>query len=73
MDIVYTKEAETADTYIMKTAHNLKDKGNVTVATSDGIIQMIIFGAGARRMSARELEDEVIQSAEDLRSRYNLE
>lgn len=72
IDIVYTKEAETADTYIMKTAHDLKDRGNVTVATSDGIIQMIIFGGGARRMSARELEDEVTNAAEELRSRYDL-
>ncbi len=53
ISIVYTKEAETADLYIEKTAHELAGKNKVTVATSDGIEQMIIFGAGAIRLSAR--------------------
>lgn len=57
--VVYTKEAETADAYIERYAHeNAKDK-NILVATSDGVIQMIILGAGARLISARELEEEI--------------
>ena len=59
IDVVYTKEAETADQYIEKTAHELQKKGTVTVATSDAIEQVIIFGAGAVRMSAPELREEV--------------
>ncbi len=70
--VVYTKEAETADAYIEKTVHTLTDKGNVTVATSDGLVQMIIFGEGARRMSARELEAEVAASRERIRDVYRL-
>lgn len=57
--IVYTKEAETADRYIAKTNLELTGKGMVRVATSDALIQMIIFGSGAVRTSARELEAEV--------------
>lgn len=59
MWIVYTKEAETADRYIAKASLELTDKGMVRVATSDALIQMIIFGSGAVRTSARELEAEV--------------
>ncbi len=50
--VVYTKEAETADQYIEKTVHELAKKEQVTVATSDALEQMIIWGDGARRMSA---------------------
>ena len=59
MWIVYTKEAETADRYIAKASLELTGKGMVRVATSDALIQMIIFGSGAVRTSARGLEAEV--------------
>lgn len=59
IDVVYTKEAETADQYIEKTAHELGRQHHVTVATSDALEQVIIFGQGARRLSARELKEEV--------------
>ena len=59
MWIVYTKEAETADRYIAKASLELTGKGLVRVATSDALIQMIIFGSGAVRTSARELEAEI--------------
>lgn len=73
IDVVYTREAETADTYIVKTAHKLSNKGNVTVATSDGIIQIIILGDGAHRLSARDFEAQVKQSAQELREKYHLD
>ena len=57
--VVYTKEAETADQYIEKTTHELKKNYNVTVATSDGLEQVIIMSQGALRMSAKDLEIEV--------------
>ncbi|MGN0424089.1 MAG: NYN domain-containing protein [Acetatifactor sp.] len=60
--VVYTKEAETADQYIEKTVHRIGKKYRVTVATSDALEQMIIWGAGAARLSARgfhELVDRV--------------
>ena len=50
--MVYTKEAETADQYIEKLAHEIGRKYNVTVATSDGMEQLIIRGQGCRLLSA---------------------
>lgn len=44
--VVYTKEAETADQYIEKTVHRIGHNGNVTVASSDGLEQIIIMGSG---------------------------
>lgn len=57
--IVYTKEAETADQYIAKTSAKLSDKGRVSVASSDSLVQLIIYGAGAVRLSAMDLLSEV--------------
>lgn len=57
--VVYTKEAETADQYIEKTVHQIGKKYDVTVATSDALEQLIIMGAGATRMSARNLREEI--------------
>lgn len=57
--VVYTKEAETADMYIEKATRTLGKKHRVRVATSDRLEQLIILGAGAKRMSAAELLSEV--------------
>lgn len=57
--VVYTKEVETADQYIEKTVHRIAKKHMVTVATSDALEQMIIWGAGAVRLSARGFREEV--------------
>ena len=54
--VVYTKEAETADQYIARfTMENSKNL-DITVSTSDGLIQLIIRGENSKMLSARELE-----------------
>lgn len=63
INVVYTKEAETADMYIEKTTHELGKKHRVRVATSDNLEQIIILGNGATRISADEFLHEV-KSAE---------
>ena len=68
--VVYTKEAETADQYIEKTVHKIGRKNQVTVATSDALEQVIIYGQGARRMSARELMEEVEQTRQQVREAW---
>ncbi len=68
--VVYTKEAQTADQYIEKLVHDMGRNYDITVATSDGLEQLIIWGAGARRLSARELKEEVKRADEELRERY---
>lgn len=70
IDVVFTKEAETADQYIEKTAHKLGRKYHVTVATSDALEQVIIYGQGACRLSARELLEEVQQMQAQIRETW---
>jgi len=65
--VVYTKEAETADQYIEKTVHQIAKKYKVTVATSDATEQVIIWGAGAMRMSAQGLLQEVQETNKEIR------
>lgn len=57
--VVYTKEAETADMYIEKVVHEIGRKYHVTVATSDGIEQVITLGQGGTLISAREFREEI--------------
>ena len=71
IDVVYTKEAETADMYIEKTAHRLGRKHRVTVATSDGMEQIIILGQGAARLSAAGLRQAVDELASQTREQIS--
>ena len=57
--VVYTKEAETADQYIEKVVHQIGRKYHVTVATSDGVEQVVTLGQGGKLISAREFREEV--------------
>ncbi len=68
--VVYTKEAETADQYIEKTAHELGRQYDVTVATSDALEQVIILGQGAKRMSAQGLLEEVQNVNAEIRDSF---
>ena len=67
ISIVYTREAETADSYIERVSHELSKKHRVRVATSDGLEQMIILGSGAMRISASELKKRVEDAAEAMK------
>ncbi|HEY8910523.1 MAG TPA: NYN domain-containing protein, partial [Desulfosporosinus sp.] len=68
--LIYTREAQTADQYIEKFAHDNQKKYNITVATSDGLQQLIIRGAGCALLSARELKVEIDGANERLRQEY---
>lgn len=57
--VVYTRESETADSYIERVTHELSKNHRVRVATSDGLEQLIILGSGAIRISADEFRHEV--------------
>jgi len=69
LDVVFTKEAETADQYIERTAHQYSKTSRVTVATSDAIEQVIIYGAGAIRMSANDFWLEVKRTEDEIRDK----
>lgn len=68
--IVYTKEAETADQYIEKTVRRIARDASVTVATSDGLEQVIILGQGANRMSAPGLKEEIERTLAEVRGEH---
>jgi predicted RNA-binding protein with PIN domain len=68
--LVFTKEAQTADQYIEKFAHDNKKKYNIAVATSDGLQQMIVRGAGCSLLSARDLKAEIDEANERIRQEY---
>lgn len=70
IQVVFTKEAETADQYIEKFAHENGRKYDVTVATSDHLEQIIIHGQGCRLISARELKEEIRRLSETVHQEY---
>ncbi|KXZ38963.1 hypothetical protein SAMN05661008_01970 [Alkalithermobacter thermoalcaliphilus JW-YL-7 = DSM 7308] len=57
--VVYTKENQTADTYIEKIISEIGKKHIIKVATNDWAQQQIVLGSGAFRVSARELKIDV--------------
>lgn len=59
IDIIYTQQGETADSFIEKLVGRLPPGSNVLVATSDWAEQQIVFGKGAYRLSARDLYEKV--------------
>ncbi len=67
IEVVYTKENETADSYIEKATLGLAKKHRVRVVTSDDLVQKITFGHGALRCSSREFREEVRLIEESIR------
>ncbi len=70
IDVIFTKEAETADLYIEKAAHELTKQYAVKVATSDAVEQVIIYGAGAIRLSAMNFYEEVRSAEREMKATY---
>lgn len=71
VEIVYTAEGETADSYIEKLAYNLVRKGEqVFVVTSDWAEQMVILGAGAFRIPARQLERDILAAEKKMTNAF---
>lgn len=68
--VVYTREAQTADAYIEQFTHRMGKKYDITVATSDALEQMIVLGQRAKRISARELLENVHAMEQELREQY---
>jgi len=67
LTVVFTKEEETADTYIEREAGLcINPLTHVRVATSDLAEQWVIFSKGALRMSARELYKSVKETEEKI-------
>ena len=70
IDIVYTKEAETADQFIEAVSQQMAKEFRIRVATSDGLEQMIILAKGASRISASELRREIKETDKEIKQMY---
>lgn len=68
--MVYTREAQTADQYIEKFAHDNNNKYKIIVATSDGLQQIIVRGVGCLLLSARELKIVIEEANENVMQEY---
>ena len=73
IQVVFTREGETADAYIQALARDLGGNYRVSVASSDGLVQLSALGSGVLRVSARELEEEVRRAREEMRKFYSID
>jgi len=70
IQVVYTKENETADAYIESFVAQIGKNYAVRVATSDALVQLSSFRTGVLRMSARELQEEVAIAQKDMEKHF---
>ena len=61
ISVIFTKDGETADSYIEKQVNSLGRKHEIVVVTSDGLEQQTIFQRGAVRMSSLEFYSEIVK------------
>ena len=70
IQVVYTKENQTADAYIEALVDQIGKNYAVRVATSDALVQLSSLRSGVLRMSARELQEEVEASSKEMRKYF---
>ena len=71
IQVVYTKENETADAYIEALVAQIGNNYAVKVATSDSLVQLSSLRSGVLRMSARELREEIAQANKEMSAHFN--
>ena len=70
IQVVYTRENQTADAYIEGLADQIGRNYAVRVATSDSLVQISSLRSGVLRMSARELQLEVEAARKEMEKHY---
>ena len=70
IQVVYTKENQTADAYIEALADQIGRNYAVRVATSDSLVQISSLRSGVLRMSARELRLEVEEAHKEMKKHF---
>ena len=70
IQVVFTKEGETADAYIEALADQIGNNYSVRVASSDALVQLGSLRSGVLRMSARELQAEVDAARKEMGAHY---
>ncbi len=69
IDVIFTKENETADHYIERFVHQIDKSHKVRVATSDFLEQTIVLSKGAIRTSAKELYIEIMDVKKNMKEK----
>ncbi|MDF2949013.1 MAG: hypothetical protein K0R07_1039 [Sedimentibacter sp.] len=69
VEVIYTKEHETADSYIEKQLDKIGRYEHVQVATSDSAIQQIVISRGGTRISAQEMILMLEDTKRDIRTK----
>ena len=70
IQVVYTRENQTADAYIEALADQIGRNYAVRVATSDALVQISSLRSGVLRMSARELKLEVEEARKEMQKHF---
>ena len=70
IQVVFTKENETADAYMEALAARIGGNYNVRLASSDALVQISGLRSGVLRVSARELYNEILQTQKDMQTHY---
>ncbi|MCY6957342.1 NYN domain-containing protein [Clostridium brassicae] len=64
--IIFTKEGETADSFIERYVNSIGRRVEVCVVTSDSLEQQVVFQRGAIRMSSIEFYNEVCNTRSNI-------
>lgn len=72
ISVVFTKDGETADSYIEKKVNILGRKYEIVVVTSDNLEQQTIFQRGAVRMSSIEFYSEILKMNKYIKNKTNI-
>ena len=70
IQVVYTKENETCDSYIEALVAQIGSNYNIRVASSDALVQLSSFRSGVLRVSARELAEELAIAKKEMQQHY---
>ncbi len=70
IQVVYTKENQTGDAYIEGLVAQIGPNYNVRVATSDSLVQLSSIRSGVLRVSARELQEEVLSVEKEMKNHF---
>lgn len=73
IEVIYTGEDETADSWIERRAHELgKEKAKFFVVTSDYAEQLNVLGSGGHRISAREFHEDYLKAKKDISEKLQM-
>lgn len=72
IEVVFTEEGETADTWIERKTYELGRHTKMYVVTSDYAEQLHVLGAGAYRVSSREFREEYMKTKKEIAAQLKI-